>query len=445
MKELKEMLEYTGVNVDRLVEDYTNTLHTYNHPEARTEASIIALKEWARKKEYLIRLIMKMPEYNGNFQSVRTLEVPFERKSNQTCMAIDNIWIMLFDSGTKLISTKNDDGDSIGEVICKKMKNTPSIIKINDLLSYSEKTVSADEFDRMGYSLNSVKNRNNAHSLIHEFTYYTSSRISSEMAERLNKINPKIQATEGMKTTRALGKIIKLYGLEDKSAGSDYGRYFITQYCELMREGGRKMDYVISVNPIDYLKMSIGPWSSCHSIRSNGGWQSGTISYMLDGVTMITYAINPGSVTKPDVNTGEVFLGKDRPELFDKIFRNVFHWDEGHRLIQSRVYPQGNEGAADLYSTFRHEVQKRISEAEGWDSNNWTLRHRKFMDFTRASEGATNYPDWEYPKYGGNLSTPGRSSDLYSSETMYIGVTPLCVKCGRPHRRSNRLTCGECF
>lgn len=445
MEELRRMLEYTGIDVDRLVEDYTNTLHTHNHPEARTEASIIALKEWARKKEYLIRLVMKMPGYNGNLQSVGSISVPFERKQHQTDIAIDNIWSTLFLYGRKLLSKKNDNGNTIETHIYNKMKDVPSFVKVNDLLSYSKKTIEANGFNSMGYSLKSVKNRDDAEKLINSFRRYTSARISSEMAEILNNINPKIQAAEGMKTTRAVGKTIKLYGLEDKSAGSDYGRLFITRYCELMREGGRNMEFVISVNPIDYLKMSIGPWSSCHSIKSNGGWQSGTIAYMLDNVTMITYAIEPGSATKPDKNTGEVFLGKDRPELLDKIFRNVFHWDEEHRLIQSRVYPQGNDGAADLYSAFRHEVQRRISEAEGWDANNWTLRHRKFMDFTCAGDGATNYPDWSYPNFGGNLSTPGRASDSYSTSTINIGARPLCVKCGRPHTRTGRLTCCGCF
>lgn len=441
MNELKQMLAYTGIDVERLVDDYTKTLHENNNRFATREASVMAIKEWAAQKDYLIHQVMDMPGYNGNLQAVKLTQVPNDRQSYDVRNAVDTIWTQLFDKGNKILSKTNDDGKTVEQVIEDNLSEMPEFINIGNITEYNGKTVSvSDEFDGNGYTIKSKTKVTNVRELINIFRYMTESRLPNELAERINDINPKIRAAEGMKTSRALGKVIKYYGLEDKSAGSVYTETYIKGYCEVMKEGGRKMLFVVSVNPIDYLKMSIGEFTSCHNING-GGWRSGTISYMLDNVTLITYTINPQSVTNADPVTGEIFLGKDRPELFSKIYRNCFWWDENHRLIQSRVYPQGKDGCTDLYSVLRHEMQSQISLANGWDENNWTNRKRKYMEFTIAGEGATNYPDWQYDRFGGNLSTPGHSTDPYSKDEFAIGAKPMCIICGRRHDRSDRLVC----
>lgn len=444
MRELKEMLSYTGMDVEKLVNDYTETLHDNNNERATEEGSIVALKEWAREKEYLIRQVMAMPGYNGNLQSVVELEVPNLRKLSDVRRSIDFIWMLLFDNGNKILSKRNSDGKTLTDVIEEESSNIPSMININDLSLYGKrerKTFS--EFNSVGITLKSLKDKDTAYRIINDFLRdYMESRLSAEMADLLNKANPDIRASEGMKTTRALGKVIKIYGLEDKTAGSVYTKTFIADYCEVMREGGTKYLYVISVNPIDYLKMSIGQFTSCHNING-GGWRSGTIAYMLDKVSMITYTIKKNQLV--ETTSGEIITGKDRPELFSKIHRNVFHWDIKHRLIQSRVYPQGNEGCTDLYKVFRNEVQRQLSIVNGWEIDNWTQRKRKYMDFTVAGENSTNYQDWAQSHFGGNLSTPGHSYDEYSTDEFVIGAQPTCIVCGRKHSSSNRMKCWECY
>ena len=219
-------------------------------------------------------------------------------------------------------------------------------------------------------------------------------------------------------------------------------KYFIANYSEIMKDSGPTYRFVISVHPVDYLKMSIGSFTSCHNING-GGWRSGTISYMLDKVSMITYALMP-SVETTNPLTGEIVTGKEKPELFDKIYRNVFHWDKDHRLIQSRVYPKNLDGCSDIYKAFRLAVQAQISGANGWDENNWTNRRRKYMSFTEKGEGSTNYEDWSYESYGGNLSTPGHTCDTYSTSPFIIGAQPTCIVCGAKHKRANMLTCRNC-
>lgn len=443
MEQLKEMLAFTGIDVEQLVTDYTETLHQNNNRNATTEASIMALKEWARQKDYLIRQVMAMPGYNGNLQAVVQIEVPNDRKDRDVRMAVDNIWVNLFKRGNAVLKTKNAEGKTIVDLIYDEVKAMPKSISIKDVNSYEGKTRKCfSEFRSDGILYSSINDSNKANCIIDQFRSIVGARLTDEQANALNVQNEKIRAAENMKTTRAMGKVLALYGLENKSQGSAYGNWYISKYCEVMKEGGRRLTFVVSVNPIDYLKMSIGRFTSCHNING-GGWASGTISYMLDKVTLITYAIEPHSEMEIST-TGEIVTGLQRPELFPKIYRNVFHWDELHRLIQSRVYPQGLEGCTDLYAVFRHKVQEMISVANGWETNNWTNRKRRHMDFTVKGECATNYADWAQSYMNANLSTPGHSADPYSTERFVIGAEPMCVRCGERHHRTNTLFCESC-
>jgi len=442
MQDLKNLLAYTGINVEQLVNDYTQTLRNNSNSCATEAASIAALKEWATQKEYLIRQVMAMPGYNGNLQSVGVIEVPYEITPNVVYTSISTLWSNLFKNGDKITSKVDENGKTIEDYVNEELASMPSKVNIRSIASYSGKQpMTYAIFDNNGYTKESLKKAHMAESLVNLFRYYTATRLTDEMAAKIKELCPDLGVASGMKTTRALGKIIKRFGLEDKAAGSVYGKEFIANYCEVMKEGGIKRNFVVSVNPIDYLKMSIGEFTSCHDIRG-GGWRSGTIAYMLDGVSMITYTIKPNETM--EIN-GTTIDSKCRPELFSKIERNVFHWDHLHRLIQSRVYPQAKDGCADLYTAFRHEVQRRIALANGWEPDAWTNRKRRYTEFTIAGEGATNYPDWSYERFGGNLSTPGRSRDPYSTEMIIIGAKPMCIKCGRRHSTSSRMKCRNCY
>lgn len=444
MEELKKLLEFTNIDVERLVDDYTNTLKRNNNPFATREGTIITLKEFAREKNWLLHQIVAMPGYNGNLQSVGNINVPYERTRNDTTIAVRSIWDNLFEGGHKILSKKDSSGKTVEDYIKEELQDMPDKIRITNLSKYSGKSSKTySDFSYDGYTIESIKKKQAATKLINAFCSYTASRLTAEMAATINEICPEIRAAADMKTTRALGKMIKIYGLEDKTAGSVYTRTYIAKYCEIMKEGGLNFEFVLSGNPIDYLKMSIGEFTSCHNIN-DGGWRSGTISYMLDKVTMVGYTIRPNSETEPDPETGEIFLGKDRPELFLKVHRNLFHWDELYRLVQSRVYPQSFDGVMDIRAVFRHEAQARIAKANGWDPDNWTNRKSKHMEFTVDGEGHTNYSDWSYGYMGANLSTPGHTSDSYSTAPLVIGAKPICVICGRKHSRTNRMYCENC-
>ena len=440
-QELKEKIAYTGIDVDDLIARYTQTLWENNNPRATELGTLVALNEWA-KKEYLIRQVMAMPGYNGNLQAVVQLEVPIKRKQSVVKDAVDAINRRVFGNGNKVLSRKNGEGKTVEDKIAESFNDIPETISINDLQGkYDNKeSLTFPEFTFDGFTKESVKKKTQTQDLINYFRWNTNSKIDADTASCLNKLNPDIRAAEGMKTTRALGKIIKLYGLEDKSKGSAYSQEFISKYCEIMRDGGVRCLFIISVNPIDYLLMSVAKFNSCHNING-GGWRSGCIAYMEDPVTLVTYTL-PLGLEKVSDETGEVITPYQHPEMFTKTMRNLFWWDEHHRLIQSRVYPQDNDGCADVRTAFRLKMQEMLSKANGWEPSVWTNRKRKFLSFTEHGHGATNYPDWQYEYMGANLSTPNHSADPYDDQTPFIiGVQPTCVVCGTKHSRSSMMTC----
>lgn len=444
MEELKKMMEFTGVDVTSLVDECVSVLKKYKHPATRLGV-IAMLKEWVKEKDYLIRQVMAMPGYNGNLQAISYIEVDRERTIDDVRRAVDRIWDEVFGKGDKLLSRVNEDGKTLTDLISEELSNLPKMVDISKIAEYGGKVnKSYTDFNHEGYTKKSITNKYKASEIINYFGYIRESRIDAEAAKLLNGVNEKFRAAADMKTTRAMGKFIKLYGLEDKTAGSAYGKAYISDYCEVMKDVPIKYMFVVSVHPVDYLMSSTRTtgWKSCHNII-DGHWKSGTISYMLDKVTLVTYALRRGD-EMIDKTTGEVIEAKARPEMFNKVYRDLFHWDEKQRLIQNRIYPQGNDGATDLYAVFRHEMQRQISLANGLDPDAWVMRNQKHINFCRDGEGKTNYSDWHAQGTNVKLSTPKTPDGTYNTDEMVIGAEPICVKCGNRHRRTYSLVCGRC-
>ena len=155
---------------------------------------------------------------------------------------------------------------------------------------------------------------------------------------------------KGMKTSRAFNKVCVHYGF-DKDP--NYNKAF-AQYADLVSDLTREMDFIMSLNPLDYLTMSFGVrWESCHNIRG-GGWMGGCLSYMLDNTSIITFVVN----------------GIEGPiHKIPKVYRQMFHYD-GDMFVQSRLYPQGNDGAVNLYDKFRGIVTEEFYSLLNVD-NEW--------------------------------------------------------------------------
>lgn len=143
--------------------------------------------------------------------------------------------------------------------------------------------------------------------------------LTEQAAQEINDVFPDIRAREGQKKSRAIGKMCKKLGIDKHP---DYNREY-AKLCDAVNPLNIVRHTIISWNPVDYYTMSFGnSWASCHTIdkknirRGNenysGCYSGGTISYMLDGVSVVFYTVDKQY-------DGEEF------ELQDKINRCMFH------------------------------------------------------------------------------------------------------------------------
>jgi hypothetical protein len=269
--------------------------------------------------------------------------------------------------------------------------------------------------------------------IICKFKLSTTPQLSKETVEGLTqyKINGKF--VEGMKTSRAFNRVCSIYGVDKLPM---YNKLF-AEYADMVSGLTRKLKFYISVNPLDYLTMSFGKsWASCHTIDKNnergmpnnysGMYCGGTLSYMLDGTSIITYIHDHAT--------------EDHEE--GKLYRNMFHFGGG-TLVQGRIYPQGNDGATDLYRTFRRFLQIELTQMLGLNADDWIKKNGNcggnvnsrgvhYQDYNHFSECNVSYPR-EIPSASSNVIT--------------VGHDRICPYCG--NRVSNGddtgyLCCEQC-
>lgn len=263
------------------------------------------------------------------------------------------------------------------------------------------------------------------------FRNFTEPFLTSEMVDEIKKAFPYIRCNAGQKTCRVLNKICQHLGYDRHP---EYNREY-AKYADALSPITIKRHTILSVNPIDYLTMSFGnSWASCHTIdKSNkrnmpnsyeGMYSSGTISYMLDGSSIVMYTVDG------DYNGNEFYT---QP----KINRNMFHYSFPY-LVQGRMYPQDNDGCSQIYTEFRNIAQKVMSEIGNfpnlWKNEKGTEAASKAI----VSEG-THYRDYNHFD-NCNLSTiKGKENDPIKK--FKVGHKPICITCGSEHSVNGNISC----
>ena len=426
--ELKTLYGHYG-DVEKLVDDVRVLLNKYDH--TNTEEGVCAmLNTFFLNKQKLIELFAGSSNYIGDFRIAVDMELDREldaREIRTTHQVLDRLIPY-----SKFFLKYADENEKQLEDYLMEVKDELSLSDFKKENIFEELQVhNTSKFDRIeGYTLQSKNDMN----LFRELLSYFKSYYNSSINERaiLDLCNSPVKLANGLKTSRALNRICTHYGVH-KIAG--YDRAFAA-YADSVSALKRKLKFFISVNPMDYLMMSFGrTWSSCHTIdkrnrrRMENGYSGmycgGTMSYMLDSVSIVT------------------FVYQNIPEDFEegKIYRNMFHFNDG-ALVQGRIYPQGNDGATDLYKIFRSVMQKEMSNILGIE-NKWTLSKKKPYEANIISEGAhyrdyTNFSDCNV-SYAQQLM-----SELPSSTLMTIGHTGVCVNCGGESYSSGCLICDDC-
>lgn len=250
--------------------------------------------------------------------------------------------------------------------------------------------------------------------------------VSEETADTINAVVPNIKARAGEKTSRMIGRLCRYLGFDSVEG---YNREFAV-YADSLSPLSIRRHTALSINPLDYLTMSFGnSWASCHTIdKSNirdmpnsyeGMYSSGTLSYMLDGTSMVLYTVDASAPEN---------------ELWNqpKITRQMFHWGE-EKLVQGRLYPQSNDDDKSAYEPYRRIVQGIMSLIFDFP-NLWSLSHDP--DEYVLSRG-THYRDYE----SFSQCTLSRVRDSVNEECMSVGHTPICIECGNEFCSADCISC----
>lgn len=420
-------------DTDKLVDDVMALLTKYRH--LNTEHGVcVLLDTYFTNKQGLIDMFKGSSNYIGDMRIVVDIELQRGTDMYELRRFCDT-FIRNVDAKSVILKTKDEDGKTIVDYL----KIGVSAFKAKDLLSedirskLNGRNQSRNKFNSEGYTIKSAQEYSKICDAVYRFRYNPESVLKEDIARWLeqNKINGKYSA--GMKTSRAFNRLCTEYKIHELP---DYNKLF-ARYSDMVSGLKRKMKFFISLNPLDYLTMSFGnSWASCHTIDKrnvrgmpndySGAYCGGTVSYMLDKTSIITYVHDA------------------MPESYEdgKVYRNMFHYADG-ALIQGRVYPQGNDGATDLYTTFRNVVQKELSQMLGLPNNMWTKKRDRCGMNTRTS--GVHYAD--YLHYNNcNMSYPSEMPDA-KNVVVDIGHVRICPKCGTELGNgysSDRLTHSTC-
>lgn len=270
---------------------------------------------------------------------------------------------------------------------------------------------------------------------ISELRYYKEQLLDSEMAEMIKQSYPEIKGiAAGQKTSRAVNKLCKLLGVDKRS---DYEREY-AKYSDAINPLDVVRHTILSVNPVDYLLSSNGnSWSSCHTLDKNnpngysGCHCSGTMSYLLDGTTMVYYQVD------------KEYDGNDL-EFEPKIIRQLFHYKDGI-LVQGRLYPQCNDGKNSLYTPIRAQIQKIIADCLV-APNLWRKKGGTSACCSVINSEGTHYRDYECQSECSvsrivKMIPKGR----VDNRKMTVGHDIYCTKCGDYHDMESTLLCEDCY
>lgn len=442
--------------------DIIALLEEYDY-EPTTEGVDAIINEWVCNKGWMINLFQQHPNYNGKFQIIfdsdynRTCDksilnsfadylyykAVFVKKEKKigvfSCREIKETYSRIEDIayGMERIQYNNHsvrvDGKTYAEILSEKKEWNEKYMVYANASSRNEIVIDGmDAYDVTSYDW--FKNIRNFSS---NLAYYTEHIATEDFAKIVNTYFPTVKAVAGQKTSRIVGKIARLSGMDKHP---DWNREY-AKYCDAINPLAIKRHTILSCHPIDYFTMSFGnSWASCHTIDKqnkrnmpndySGCYSSGTLSYMLDESSFVYYTVDKN------------YDGNEL-ELQDKINRNMFHMGED-KLIQARVYPQATDGETGIYKQIREIAQKVISDCLGtpnmWKNIKGTSECRKvtysygthYRDYTNFSDCNVSY-----------LKTEG-IEDI-NRETINIGHSPICPKCGQGHDYEEAIECECCY
>lgn len=415
-------------NTDKLVDDMMALLKKYKHRHSEHGVCTL-LDTYFTQKEPLIKLFMTSNHYIGDMRI--SLKKEFERQisSNEISSFFCNIHDKL--SSMQILKDMDSDGKKMVDYLMTGSK-TLSLTNLPDKDSQEKKLKLLSRFRYNNAA--TVESDTELDTFVRYMDYFSRvyySKIQNGYKYRNDIECPDIKA--GTKTSRAFNAVCKFYGVDKFNPQKElvekngnlvertvypYDKVF-AQYSDLVSDLKRNMHFIISLNPLDYLTMSFGvSWISCHNI-ANGGYKGGCLSYMLDSTSMITYVVDNLEAPIHEI---------------PKLYRQMYHY-ENNLFVQNRLYPQGNDGATDLYEKFRGFIVEEFSELLNVDGE-WrcAVGYQAVKDHV-ISVG-THYKDYNHNR-SCSIFYPKESENVARRHTMTIGHAGICVNCGTEY-----TTCG---
>ena len=286
-----ELREKWGVytNTDKLVDDIMALLTEYSH--RNTEHGVCKILDtYFTNKAPLIRLLKGVDGFDDNLRLVITKD--FDRITD-----MGTIQTFLYHFRNQIIKSEImiSRVDKDGKTAMDYLTTGVRMFNINQLANreFAKKLRDIEhhmnEFDNNGQLKESVARQNKWLDTAYVFDHISSSTLSEERAQEICKKADSKKYTAGLKTSRAFNRVCEQFGV---TKYQDYDKLF-AKYADMVSGGTRKLDFVVSLNPYDYLTMSFGnSWSSCHTIDKrnrrgmpnsySGQYCGGTLSYMLD-------------------------------------------------------------------------------------------------------------------------------------------------------------------
>ena len=403
-------------DTDKLVDDVMKLLTKYHHKN--TEHGVCEmLNVYFRNKKELIDAFSTSEHYIGDMRICLDVELERRNDSNELREFLHQFSNSV-EASKAIIKYEDEDGKKLEDYIRVGVsrftaRNLHYGNVAERLISNKEK---AKQFRGDGSTKESFAEFDRFNDLVWSFRENPGAELNGGVQLRLTQSKINAIFTVGMKTSRAFNRMCTCYGVDKLP---NYNKLF-AQYADMVSGLKRKVKFYLSLNPLDYFTMSFGnSWSSCHTIDKrnernmpssySGMYCGGTMSYMLDQTSFIT------------------FVHKNKMTHYEdgKIYRNMFHFSNG-KLIQGRIYPQGNDGAMDLYREFRAIVQAEMAELLGLENNNWVKKNGSCEESTSTT--GPHYPD--YLNFDECNVTYPREIPEASGRIVNIGHKRICPNCG---------------
>ena len=417
-------------DTNKLVDDMMALLEKYKHRHSEHGVCTL-LDKYFEQKEPLIKLFATSNHYIGNMRI--SLKKEFERQVSAN--EIGSFFCNIHEKLSSKQILKFTDSDE--KTMIDYLMNGEKIVGIEDLPSPEKQLEKISHLSRFCYDNMATAETDIALSVFSNYMSMFSrehkTTLQSDYQGSRNVKCPLLKA--GTKSSRAFNTVCKYYGVDKLNPQKEtverngklvertvypYDKVF-AQYADLVSDLKRNMHFVISLNPLDYLTMSFGvSWISCHNIAS-GGYQGGCLSYMLDKTSMITYVVDN--------------LESPIHEI-PKLYRQMYHY-QNNLFVQNRLYPQGNDGATDLYAKFRGFIVEEFSEllgvGEDWACATGPDAIKRYV----VSEGV-HYKDYNHNR-SCSVFCPKEKSDIATRQKMTIGHNGICVRCGAEYTTSSYL------